>query len=108
MNNIEYYTQAKRNVAESEKLLYPSRMANSPHPETVTVSFTLPRSLQEAVEQRAKASLTNKSDIIRRALLDYLSPSERAAVMGSVMNDAPNPEAPKSKGPVKYSQRKKY
>lgn len=81
-------------------------MANSPHPETVTVSFTLPRSLAQAVETRAKSSLTNKSDIIRRALLDYLSPAERALVMGSVLNDAPNPDAPKSKGAVKYPKGK--
>jgi hypothetical protein len=77
-------------------------MANSPHPETVTVSFTLPHSLAAAVEQRAKASLTNKSDIIRRALLEFLSPAERAAVMGSVLNDGPNPNAVASKGPVNY------
>lgn len=82
-------------------------MANSPHPETVTVSFTLPQSLAAAVELRAKASLTNKSDIIRRALLDFLTPSERAVVMGSVMNDDSNEDAVKSKGLVKYPKGKK-
>lgn len=53
-------------------------MANSPHPETVTVSFTLPRQLSEAVNAMAKREMTNKSDIIRRAILAYL-PSEQSA-----------------------------
>ena len=53
-------------------------MANSPHPETVTVCFTLPRQLAEAVNALAKRKMTNKSDIIRRAILDYL-PSEQSA-----------------------------
>jgi metal-responsive CopG/Arc/MetJ family transcriptional regulator len=53
-------------------------MANSPHPETVTVSFTLPRQLSEAVNAMAKREMTNKSDIIRRAILAYL-PSEQTA-----------------------------
>jgi Arc/MetJ-type ribon-helix-helix transcriptional regulator len=82
-------------------------MANSPHPETVTVSFTLPQSLATAVEQRAKASLTNKSDIIRRALLEFLSASERAVVMSAVMEDAPNPAIPKRKSVVSYRKGKK-
>ncbi len=81
-------------------------MANSPHPDTVTVSFTLPQSLAAAVEMRAKASLTNKSDIIRRALLDFLTPDERAAVMGSVFNDAPNQGAQKANAPTKYPTKK--
>jgi metal-responsive CopG/Arc/MetJ family transcriptional regulator len=62
-------------------------MANSPHPETVTVSFTLPRELAAAVEQRARQGLTNKSDIIRRALLNYLSPEEAQQIMSSVLRD---------------------
>jgi metal-responsive CopG/Arc/MetJ family transcriptional regulator len=53
-------------------------MANSPHPETVTVSFTLPRQLSDAVNAMAKREMTNKSDIIRRAILAYL-PSEQSA-----------------------------
>jgi metal-responsive CopG/Arc/MetJ family transcriptional regulator len=62
-------------------------MANRPHPETVTVSFTLPRQLAAAVEQRARQALTNKSDIIRRALLDYLPPEESEAIMRQVLQD---------------------
>jgi metal-responsive CopG/Arc/MetJ family transcriptional regulator len=71
-------------------------MANSPHPETVTVSFTLPRELAAAVEQRARRNLTNKSDIIRRALLNYLSPEEAQQIMSSVLRE----------DPVKYTTKK--
>ena len=64
-------------------------MANSPHADTVTVSFTMPRSLSDAVERHAKQNLTNKSDIIRRALLAYLPPNEAAEIRGAVMRDVP-------------------
>lgn len=60
-------------------------MANSPHPDTVTVSFTLPRPLAEAVSEIAKKEMTNKSDIIRRALLDYISPAQKAAIVQEVV-----------------------
>ena len=59
-------------------------MANSPHPETITVSFTLPRSLSDAVERKARAALTNKSDIIRRALLAYLPASEAEEILRGI------------------------
>jgi len=63
------------------------RMPNSPHPETVTVSFTLPRELAVAVNRRAKQGLTNKSAVIRQALMAYLSPAERAAVLKDESTD---------------------
>ena len=59
-------------------------MPNQPSPDTVTVSFTLPRPLAEAVTQMARQGMTNKSDIIRRALLAYLAPDERAAIVQEV------------------------
>lgn len=62
-------------------------MANSPHPDTVTVSFTLPRPLADAVKKRAKMNLTNQSDIIRRALLAYIPEEEAKEIMGSVMRE---------------------
>jgi hypothetical protein len=43
-------------------------------------------------------NLTNKSDIIRRALLNYLSPEEAAIIMGSVLRDDVKP--------VKYPRKK--
>jgi hypothetical protein len=43
--------------------------------------------LAAAVEQRARQGLTNKSDIIRRALLNYLSPEEAQQIMSSVLRD---------------------
>lgn len=62
-------------------------MPNSPSADTVTVSFTLPRALSNAVNARAKRDLTNKSDIIRRALMAYLDPDTRAAVQRQVGAD---------------------
>lgn len=47
-------------------------MANSPHKDTVTVSFTLPKWLNDKIELKAKAELTNKSDIIRLALVAHV------------------------------------
>ena len=59
-------------------------MANVPHPETVTVSFTLPKALADAVDRLARQNLTNKSDIIRRALLAFLPEDEAAEIVGKV------------------------
>jgi Ribbon-helix-helix protein, copG family len=55
-------------------------MANQPGENTETVSFTLPRALHIALQRKAKKSMANKSDIIRRALMNYLTPEEREAV----------------------------
>jgi len=71
------------------KIYYTRFVANSPHPNTVTVSFTLPKAMADAVTRRAKLELTNKSDIIRRALMDYLPPQEVAAIKQSIAQDTP-------------------
>jgi len=71
-------------------------MANSPHADTVTVSFTLPRGMSDAIERLAKQNLTNKSDIIRRALLAYLPSNEAALIRGLAMQNAPKPGKSKS------------
>ncbi len=55
-------------------------MANQPDPNTASTSFTLPRQLFAALERKAKAGMTNKSDIVRKALMNYLTPAERAQV----------------------------
>jgi Arc/MetJ-type ribon-helix-helix transcriptional regulator len=68
-------------------------MASQPHPNTMTVSFTLPRQLAAAVDAHAAAKLTNKSDIIRRALLDYLGPQEAARIMDSVLRERAGDES---------------
>ena len=81
-------------------------MPNSPHPETVTVSFTLPRELAAAVTRTARAKLTNKSDVIRQELLQYLPENERAAVMEAI-NAIPVEPPPKPAEPVSYSGAKK-
>jgi predicted transcriptional regulator len=60
-------------------------MPNSPADGTVTVSFTLPADLDEAVVGLARANLTNKSDIIRRALIQYLPEDLRAKVLANTI-----------------------
>jgi len=52
-------------------------MSNQPAANTVSMSFTLPRDLAIVVDRMAKRQMTNKSDIIRRALLAYI-PKEDA------------------------------
>jgi hypothetical protein len=59
-------------------------MPNKPAEGTVSVSFTLPRILSEKVEERAKIEMTNKSDIIRRALMNYLTEAERVMVLQEI------------------------
>jgi metal-responsive CopG/Arc/MetJ family transcriptional regulator len=51
-------------------------MPNAPAENTVSTSFTLPRELMKAIEAKAKAEMTNKSHLIRRALLNYLATEE--------------------------------
>jgi hypothetical protein len=68
-------------------------MPNRPAANTVTISFTLPKRLLEAVETEARLNMTSKSDVIRRALMNYLSPPERQQVLRDVAS------SPKSSGP---------
>ncbi len=68
-------------------------MPNQPGPNTVATSFTLPRDLLRAVNSKASREMTNKSDIIRRALMNYLSPVERAEVNREIARIAEEPEA---------------
>jgi Arc/MetJ-type ribon-helix-helix transcriptional regulator len=65
----------------------PSGVPAQPHPNTITVSFTLPRQLAEAVSSHAASKLTNKSEIIRRALLEYLEPEERNRIIESIVRE---------------------
>ena len=80
-------------------------MANQPHPETVTVSFTLPRELAASVAMHARTNMTTKSDIIRRALLKYIPADEAEEIMRSVLNDGPG--AIMDQKPVSYSKAKR-
>lgn len=56
----------------------------------VNVSFTMPLRMARALESRARAELTNKSEIVRRAIMAYLPADEVAAIMSSVLNNAPS------------------
>jgi hypothetical protein len=56
-------------------------MPNQPGENTVATSFTLPRALLQALQRKAKIEMTNQSDIVRRALMNYLPESERASVL---------------------------
>jgi len=55
----------------------------------VNVSFTMPAALAEALEARARAEMTNKSEVVRRALLASLSPEEADRVRRSVLEEEP-------------------
>ena len=48
----------------------------------------MPREMAAALNRRAKMDLTNKSDVIRRALLAFLPPSEAAAIRASVLKES--------------------
>jgi hypothetical protein len=87
--SVLYPTQGKS--CKTLKNYYTRCVANSPHPNTVTVSFTLPKAMADAVTRRAKLELTNKSDIIRRALMAYLPPQEVAAIKHSIAQEASAP-----------------
>ncbi len=80
-------------------------MPNKPAEDTVSVSFTLPRILAEAVEERAKTAMTNKSDIIRRALMNYLTEPERTMVLQEIseIQKKPLPQAQ----PASYTKKKR-
>jgi metal-responsive CopG/Arc/MetJ family transcriptional regulator len=55
---------------------------------TTATSFTLPEQLLALVNRKAAGEMTNKSDIIRRALMNYLSPGERAAVQSRIAENS--------------------
>ena len=81
-------------------------MANQPHPDTVTVSFTLPRELAASVTKHARSNMTTKSDIIRRALLRYIPADEAADIIRSVMHDEPSDTPISKQKPVNYAAKK--
>jgi len=56
-------------------------MPNQPAKNTASTSFTLPGALLRLVETKARQKMTNKSDIIRQALMNYLTSGEKAWVM---------------------------
>ena len=101
---IRYYTQRKKNVAVCEKKIHLVAVANSPHSDTVTVSFTLPRALAVALDAAAQVRLTNKSDIIRQALLAYLTPAERDRVMALIVS--PTMKAAEDATPYKVKRKR--
>jgi len=59
-------------------------MANQPDPNTVATSFTLPRQLFDAVKRNARMGMTNQSDIVRKALMNYLPENEREMVLKEI------------------------
>lgn len=82
-------------------------MPNRRAPGIVNASFTMPASMVEKLEARARMEMTNKSEIVRRAIMSFLTEAERDQIMKTIMNDAPNADAPVSKGRVNYSNQKK-
>jgi Arc/MetJ-type ribon-helix-helix transcriptional regulator len=59
-------------------------MPNKPDLNTASTSFTLPKALMERVRAKAKVQMTNVSDVIRRALMNYLSEDERQSVLREI------------------------
>lgn len=51
----------------------------------VNVSFSMPQSMADTLESRARIEMTNRSEIVRRAVMAYLSPSERARIQQSLL-----------------------
>ena len=72
-----------KKVAENMKSYYTRIMPNQPAEDTVTASFTMPRALLDTVRSRARREMTNQSDIMRRALMNSLTPTERQQVLES-------------------------
>lgn len=77
-------------------------MPNQPAANTVTVSFTLPRELGAVVDRVAKRQMTNKSDIIRRALLAYIPKEEAERVLALMETAEVSEVATLPRTPVKY------
>jgi hypothetical protein len=61
-------------------------MPNGPAKGMVTTSFVLPKALDEAVGKQAKIEMGNKSDIIRRACINYLPEHVRQLVLREIAN----------------------
>lgn len=81
---------------------YTSWMPNKPAQETVTISFTLPRVLNQQIEARTARLMTNKSDFIRQALMNSLTEEERAKVLAEIeASRRKDTEYPIDKPPVK-------
>jgi metal-responsive CopG/Arc/MetJ family transcriptional regulator len=59
----------------------------------VNVSFTMPAEIAAALEKRARHDMTNKSEIVRRAILAYLPPEEASRIRSSVMESSERAEA---------------
>ena len=72
----------------------------------VNVSFTMPAAMAERLEAMARRDLTNKSEIVRRAIMNFLTPAEVEAIRSSAMNDAPNNSVTQSQGQVTYPKGK--
>jgi hypothetical protein len=82
-------------------------MPNQPAPQTITVSFTLPRELGAVVDRYAKRQMTNKSDIIRRALLAYIPQEEAERIMVLMESSEPSEAAKLPRKAVKYPSGKR-
>jgi len=75
----------------------------------VTTSFVLPKPLDAAVEKQAKIEMGNKSDIIRRACLNYLPESVRKSVLNEMppLDLAPNPPPGHPEAGLNYNKKGK-
>jgi metal-responsive CopG/Arc/MetJ family transcriptional regulator len=54
----------------------------------VNVSFSMPGEMANALERRAKMEMTNKSEIVRRAIMAFLTPQEVASIKQSIVRES--------------------
>lgn len=64
-------------------------MPNQRRAGVVNVSFTMPRALADALDQRARMEMTNKSDVVRRAIMAALTDEQREQLRQHVLNEDP-------------------
>jgi Arc/MetJ-type ribon-helix-helix transcriptional regulator len=73
----------------------------------VNVSFSMPAEMARALDERAKREMTNKSEIVRRAVMAFLPALDADRIRNSHLNDAANPSAPTAKSAFVYPSKKR-
>lgn len=66
----------------------------------------MPEKMAEALDLRARREMTNKSELVRRAVLAYLSPSEAAAIRDSLLSDDLDGKTAPAQKPVSYPKKR--
>jgi hypothetical protein len=94
-------TPVQEKLCGSEKKIHLSAVANQRAAGIINVSFTMPAKMAAALERRARQDMTNKSEIVRRAIMAYLPENEAKALLESVLAEEPGPPPPSATAPMK-------